>query len=90
MVGQHLDHLTFIDAAMATALDHQFKFRLQCRQAEYSLLHLGKPRLGDGIGGAAGLMRIVLEGEQSPDGADLEAEFSSAADEGQARRSAAA
>jgi hypothetical protein len=52
VVGQHFDHLTFIDATVAASLDHQFMLRLHRRQADYSLLPLGKPCLGDGVGGA--------------------------------------
>ena len=55
VIGEHLDHPALVDPAMAAALHHDFQLGLQRHQAADALLDLDEARLGDGVGGGAGL-----------------------------------
>ncbi len=84
VIGQDLDDTALIDATVAAALYHCFEFGLQCEKAAYPLLDLDKSGLGDRIRRSAGLVRIVLQGQQGADCIDFEAELTRMPDEDQA------
>ena len=83
VVSQYLDHPALIDATVAAALHHCFELRLQCKEAADPLLDLDKAGLGDRIRRSAGLVRIVLQGQQGADRIDFEAELTRMPDEDQ-------
>lgn len=86
VVGEHLDHSARGYPAVPASLDHHFQLGFEGGQATQALLDFGEPGLGDHIGRAAGLVGIVLQGDQGADRLDLEAQLAGMADKGQAMK----
>ena len=83
VIGKHFDHVAFGDMTVAASLHHDFQFRLEGEKTPDPLVHVGKPRLGDGIGFRTGALGRILEIEQRADRVDIETQFPGMPDEGQ-------
>ncbi len=84
VIRQNLDYPAVCDLAMAATLDHHAKLDLQGVEAVDALLHLRQPGARNGVGRAARLVRIILQGQERADCLDFESQFARVADEGQA------
>ena len=83
MVAQHLDHPAIGDLPACALHDHAFEFGFQRGQPRKAAFNLGQLRPGDGIGGGAGLIRIVRQAEKIADRFEREAQIARMPDEGQ-------
>ena len=83
MVAQHLDHPAIGDRPARALHDHAFKFDLQGHQPGEAALNLGQLRARDGVGGGAGLVRIVRKAEEIADRFQRETQIAGVPDEGE-------
>ena len=83
MIGQDFYHPAIRHMTVAATFHHQFQFGLQGCQAPDSLFNLRQSGLRNGISGAAGLVRVVLQRQKSPDRLDLKSQLSGMSNEGQ-------
>lgn len=83
MISQNLDHAAFPDRAMRTLRHHLLQLAAQRRQLRDPPVHRLQLRLRDGVGSGAGLVRIVLQGQQVADRVEWKAKVAGMADEKQ-------
>ena len=83
MVAQNLDHPAISDPPARALHNHAFQFGLERRQPREAAFYLCQLRLGDGIGGSAGLVGIVGQAEKIADRFQREAKIAGVPDEGQ-------
>ncbi len=85
------DALDLLGDTPARALhDHAFQFSFQRRQPDNAAFDLGKLRLGDRIGGSAGLVGFIREAEKVADCLQGKAQLACVPDVGQPRKGFAA
>jgi len=81
-IGQGFDDATFGNATGGTFLDHSPQLRSDGTERCDAPFDLVKTGFGDPVGCVAGLVRMVLERQESPDRFQVEAELTGMSDEG--------
>ncbi len=83
MVRQDFDDPTLRNLSLPTLRDHALKFRFESCQARYTTFHSLELSPRDLIGGGAGLVGIVRQGQELPNCVQWEAELPAMTDERQ-------
>lgn len=83
VVGQNADHFTLTDSSRPALADHPFKLTLKSSQTVDSRYHLSQLLLSNGIGGRAGLIRIIGQSQKLFDCFKRKAQFTRVPNEGQ-------